>query len=104
MREGTPNRLLTIATVSSLKVVTKSLFRKILATSPYGSRFYADRLISNNGNSNGLRILERYTKKIVGGGEDIRVPPYDEPLAIDSEMCQLSRKFPLPTLRQRANV
>ena len=68
MREGTPNRLLTIATVSSLKVVTKSLFRKILATSPYGSRFYADRLISNNGNSNGLRILERYTKKIVGGG------------------------------------
>jgi len=69
MREGSPNQFAKNSRVSSLKTEGKSLLRKILAISPYGSRFCPDRLISTNANSNEMRILGRYSKKNVGGGE-----------------------------------
>jgi hypothetical protein len=69
MREGSPNQFPKNAPVSDLKTEAKSLFRKILAISRYGSRFCPDRLISTNGNSNEMRILGQCSqKKLWGGG------------------------------------
>ncbi len=66
MRESSPNQFVKKPPVSSLKTEAKSLFREILAISPYGSRFCPDRLISTNANSNEMRILGRYSKKMWG--------------------------------------
>ena len=66
MRESSLNQFAKNSPVSRLETEANSLFRKILAISPYGSRFCQDRRISTNANSNEMRILRRYSKKNVG--------------------------------------
>ena len=65
MRESSPNPFAKTLHVSVLKREAKSLFRKILAISPYSSRFCPDRLISVSGNSNEVRILGECRQKNV---------------------------------------
>ena len=72
---GSPNQFAKNAPPSGLECEAKSLFRKILTISPYGSRFCPDRLISTNANSNEMRILGRYSKKNYGGGQTGRYRP-----------------------------
>jgi hypothetical protein len=66
MRESSPIQFAKNSPVSGLQTEAKSLFRKILAISPDGSRFCPDRPISTNANSNEMRILGQYSKKNVG--------------------------------------
>ena len=78
MRESSLNQFTKNAPPSGLKTGAKSLFRNILAISPYSSRFCADRLISTNANSNEMKILRRYSKKNHGGeGQTGRYRPGD---------------------------
>ena len=94
MREASPNPFAKIAPGSGLEREAKSLFRKILAISPYGSRFCPDRLISSNANSNEMRILGRYSKKNVGGGWVSDSPMHDDDCRFGS--APLNPRFPLP--------
>jgi hypothetical protein len=64
VREASPNQFTKNSLVRGLEGEAKSLFRKILAISPYGSRFCPDGLIPTNANSNEMRILGRYSKKM----------------------------------------
>ncbi len=69
MRDASPNPFAKDSPVSGLRMLeAKSLFRKILAISPYGSRFCPNRRISTDANSNEMRILGRCSKKKCRGG------------------------------------
>jgi len=107
MREGSPNQFAKNSSVSGLETEAKSLFRNILAISPYSSRFCPDQLISTNANSNEMKILGRHSKKNHGGGRqagtdrgipdktDRRIPDtvidmrrrVEERHALESEQC-----------------
>src|SRR6202049_3508900 len=64
MRERSPNKLSLSQTVSGFRSEAKSLFHKILALNPYGSRFCPDPSMPNRAKSIKTNILaERYQKK-----------------------------------------
>ena len=65
MREGSPEKLLLSQTVSGFQFEAKSLFRKILALNPYGSRFCPDLSIPNRAKFIETNILaEGHQKKM----------------------------------------
>ena len=63
MREGSPIQVSTTNTANGLQPDAKSLFRNILATSPYGSRFYEDPSRSLRCKLLRINILANSTKK-----------------------------------------
>jgi hypothetical protein len=65
MREGSLNRFSTTDPERGTESKRKSLFWNILAVSPCGSRFYADRALSVTHKFLGMNILAKPEKKIV---------------------------------------
>jgi hypothetical protein len=64
MREGSSHNLSTANAAGELRSAAKSLFRKILPLSPYGSRFYPDLRRSTHGKFLRMRILRNTQKKL----------------------------------------
>jgi len=67
MREGSSNQFSTTAPRSGSRSASNSLFHKILAVSPCGSRFCSDSILSPPRKFLRIRILEKGKKKIWGG-------------------------------------
>ena len=90
MRDDSPNQFAKNSPVIRLETEAKSLFRKILAISPYGSRFCPDRLVSANANSNENEDFSADTaKKNVGGGWVFGLSPmHDDDCRFGSRTAQ----------------
>jgi hypothetical protein len=69
MHAGSPNRRSTTDPLTSSECAAKSLFRKILAVSPCGSRFCTDRAPSPSSNCLKMNTLATSTKKHRGESE-----------------------------------
>ena len=64
MREGSPNQCSSAASLNGLRPEAKSLFRNILAVSPYGSRFCPDPFRSKRTKPFRINILRTMTEKM----------------------------------------
>jgi hypothetical protein len=69
MHAGSPHRLSTTDPLTSSECTAKSLFRNILALSPYGSRFCPDPALSPSSKCLRMNTLATCTKKCCGGSE-----------------------------------
>jgi hypothetical protein len=67
MRAGSPNQFCTIHPLRGSQPECKSLFRNILAASPFGSRFCRDRTLSATHKFLRMSILGNHEEKIVRG-------------------------------------
>jgi hypothetical protein len=73
MHEASPLQVSTTHTANDLQPDAKSLFRNILAASPYGSRFYEDPGRSPRCKLLGINILATRTEKIWRGLRLVRI-------------------------------